>query len=315
MKKSEDRVNRFGLVLKWNRNLLARGKRRISPISVLMQIIESVHHMQETSVRLRSQGRLIGMVATNGALHEGHLSLVRQAQEQADKVVVSIFVNPKEFGPNEDFQHYPRQREKDLAACEAAGVDIVFIPPEKEMYPSDYSTTVVEEQRSKGLCSPSRPHYFRGVCTLYSKLFNLIRPDLVVMGRKDSQLVAVIRKMVDDLHFPTEIVVGETVREPDGLAMSARNIYLNEFQRRDAAALYQALCEGKNLVEKGVLNVDRILAEVTHHISQLRRLRVIYVAAVHVDTMEPVRAIIPGETLVVTAVWCDEVRLLDNVVV
>src|SRR5690606_9449489 len=124
---------------------------------------------------------------------------------QADKVVVSIFANPKEFGPNEDFHQYPRQREEDLAACEAAGVDIVFIPSEEEMYPSGYSTTVIEEKRSRGLCSPSRPHYFKGVATLYAKLFNLMRPDLTVMGRKDSQLVAVIRKMVADLHFPTEI--------------------------------------------------------------------------------------------------------------
>lgn len=280
-----------------------------------MHIIESVNHMQEMAVRLRSQGQLIGMVATNGALHEGHLSLVRQAQEQADKVVVSTFVNPMEFGPNEDFQQYPRQREQDIAACEAAGVDILFIPPESEMYPPHYSTTVAEEKRSRGLCSISRPHYFKGVCTLYAKLFNLIRPDLTVMGRKDSQLVAVIRKMVADLHFPTEIVVGETVREPDGLAMSARNVYLNEFQRRDAVVVHQALCEGRKLVENGVLNVDRVLAEVTHHISQHRRLRIIYVAAAQIETMEAIREIVPGETLIVTAVWCDEIRLLDNVVV
>ena len=277
-----------------------------------MQIIETVHHMQETAVRLRTQGRLIGLVATSGALHEGHLALVRQAQEQADQVVVSIFVNPKEFGPNEDFQRYPRQREKDLALLESAGGDIAFISSEKEMYPLGYSTSITEDRRANGLCSISRPHYFRGSCTVYAKLFNVVRPDLVVMGRRDAQLVSVIRKMVADLHFPVEIEVGEIVREPDGLAMSARNTYLNEFQRRDATMVHRALCEGKRLVTSGINNIDRVLAEVTHHLSQSRRLRVIYVAAVDPDTMEPRREVIPGETLIIASVWCDEVRLLDN---
>ncbi len=277
-----------------------------------MQIIETVHHMQETAVRLRSQGRLIGLVATGGAIHEGHLSLIRQAQEQADQVVVSIFVNPREFGPNEDLLRYPRQREKDLQTLEAAGVDIVFIPPESEIYPKHYSTSVAEDRRATGLCSVSRPHYFKGACTVYAIYFNVIRPDLVVMGRRDAQLVSVIRKMVEDLHFPVEIEVGETVREPDGLPMSARNSYLNEFQRRDAATVYRSLCEGKKLVDSGILNIDRILAEVTHHLSQSRRLRVIYVSAVDPETMEMRREVVPGQTLIITSVWCDEVRLLDN---
>lgn len=269
--------------------------------------------MQELAVNLRTQGRLIGLVATSGALHDGHLSLVKKAQEQADTVVLSIFVNPREFGPNEDFARYPRSREADLEKARAAGVDVVFIPTEEEMYPSRYSTMVSEERRAQGLCSISRPHYFRGACTVYAKLFNLVRPDLVVMGRRDPQLVAVIRKMADDLHFPVEIEVGEVVRESDGLAMSARNVYLNEFQRKDAAALYNALSEGQKLVDNGIRNVDRVLAEVTHHITQLRRLRVIYVAAVDPETMQPRREIVIGETLIVTAVWCDEVRLIDNI--
>lgn len=278
-----------------------------------MQIIESVLSMQELAVQLRTQGRLIGLVATSGALHDGHLSLVKKAQEQADTVVLSIFVNPREFGPNEDLSRYPRSREADLERAREAGVDVVFIPTENEMYPPRYSTTISEERRTQGLCSISRPHYFRGACTIYAKLFNLVRPDLVVMGRRDPQLVAVIRKMADDLHFPVDIEVGEIVREPDGLAMSARNSYLNEFQRRDASALYAALSEGKRLVDNGIRNVDRVLAEVTHHLSQVRRLRVIYVAAVDPETMESRREIVLGETLIVTAVWCDEVRLIDNI--
>jgi pantoate--beta-alanine ligase len=278
-----------------------------------MQVIETVNNMQETAVQQRSQGRLIGLVATSGAIHGGHLSLVKQAQEKADLVVVSIFVNPREFGPNEDFERYPRSREKDLAACEAAGVDIVFIPTTKEMYPGGYSSAVTEERLGAGLCGISRPHYFRGACTVYTKLFNIVRPDFLVMGERDAQLVAVIRKLVGDLNFPIDIEVGPVVREEDGLAMNARNQYLTDFQRRDATLIFKALSEGTHLVEKGITNVDRVLAEVIHHISQSRRLRVIHVSAVHPETMEPRRQIERGETLVIAAVWCDEVRLVDCV--
>ncbi|MFP4282736.1 MAG: pantoate--beta-alanine ligase [Opitutales bacterium] len=276
-----------------------------------MQVIETVNRMQETAVQQRSQGRFIGLVATSGAIHAGHLSLVERAKEKSDTVVVSIFVNRKEFGPNEDFDRYPRSREKDLAACEAAGVDIVFIPTAKEMYPEGYSSTVAEERLSDRLCSVSRPHYFRGAATVYTKLFNIIRPDLLVMGERDAQLVAVIRKLIADLNFPVGVEVGGVVREDDGLAMSARNQYLNEFQRRDATLIYRALNEGKKLVDNGTNNVDRVLAEVIHHISQSRRLRVIHVSAVDPEKMEPRREIVHGETLVIAAVWCDEVRLLD----
>jgi len=277
-----------------------------------MLVIETVNRMQETAVQQRTQGRLIGLVATSGTIHAGHLELVKRAQEKADTVVVSIFINPKEFGPNEDFDRFPRSREKDLEACEAAGVDIVFIPMAKEMYPAGYSSSVTEEKLSAGLCGISRPHYFRGACTEYTKLFNIIRPDLLVMGERDAQLVAVIRKLIADLNFPIDVEVGEVVREPDGLAMNARNHYLNEFQRRDATIIFKALSEGKRLIDNGINNVDRILAEVIHHISQCRRLRVIHVSAVHPETMVPVREIVPGETLVIAAVWCDEVRLLDT---
>lgn len=276
-----------------------------------MQIIETVNRMQETAVQQRTQGRLIALVMTSGAIHEGHLSLVRKAQEQADTVVVSIFVNPLEFGPNEDYDRYPRSREKDLELCEAAGVDIVFIPTAKEVYPKAYSSKVTEERFSAGLCGVSRPNYFRGACTVCVKFFNVIRPDLLVMGQRDSQLVAVVRKLIADLNFPIDVEVGEVVRAEDGIALSARNSYLNDFQRRDAVILYQALSEGKKLVDNGIRNIDRVLAEVIHHITQCRRLRVIHVSAVDPATMEPRREIIIGETVVIAAVWCDEVRLLD----
>lgn len=278
-----------------------------------MIVIETVNRMQETAVQQRSQGRLIALVATSGSIHAGHLDMVKRAQDKADTVVVSVFVNPREFGPNEDFDRYPRSREKDLAACEAAGVDLVFIPTTKEMYPSGYSTTVTEDRLAAAMCGISRPHYFRGACTVYTKLFNIIRPDLIVMGERDGQLVAVIRKLIADLNFPVDLEVGPVIREVDGVAMSARNKYLVDFQRRDAALIYKALSEGRQLVDNGITNVDRVLAEVIHHISQCRRLRVIHVSAVDPITMEPRRQIEIGETLVIASVWCDEVRLLDCV--
>lgn len=279
-----------------------------------MQIIEDPNRMQEVAIRLRSEGKLIALVSTSGALHAGHAALIRRAQQEADTVVLSAIVNPKEFGPNEDYQRYPRNSSGDAEFCEKAGVDVLFRPTAKALYPPGFSVAVNEETLSAGLCGISRPHYFKGVCTLHAKLFNLVRPDHLVLGRRDAQKCVVLRKLVEELHFPISVFIEETVREDSGLALSARNQYLNEFQRKDAVILYRALSEGKKLSDAGITNVDRIIAEVTHHISQVRRLRVIYVSAVDPETMEPVRAeIVPGKTLVMAAVWCDEVRLIDNI--
>ncbi|MBN2068674.1 MAG: pantoate--beta-alanine ligase [Opitutales bacterium] len=280
-----------------------------------MQIIESINEMQAHSVSLRHQGKLISFVPTMGFLHEGHLSLFEVAKEESDVTVASIFVNPAQFGPNEDFDQYPRSVEKDLELCRQRGVDIVFLPKKEELYPTGYSTYVCEESLSQPLCGVSRPSFFKGVCTVVAKLFNIVRPDVAVFGQKDAQQAAVIRKMVQDLHFPVEIRVAPIVREADGLAMSSRNSYLNEFQRRDAVRIYQALCKGKELYDNGNRNVDRILAEIIHHISECRRLRVIYVSAVDKDTMKPItRTMVEGQTLIACAVWCDEVRLIDNLI-
>lgn len=279
-----------------------------------MQIIEDPNKMQEVAVKLRVEGKLIALVPTSGALHAGHEALIQRAQEEADVVVLSAFVNPKEFGPNEDYQRYPRNSSGDAEFCEQTGVDILFRPTPKALYPQGYSITVNEESVSSGLCGISRPHYFKGVCTLHAKLFNLVRPDYLVVGRRDVQKSVVLRKLVDELHFPMNVFVVDVVRDETGLALNARNTYLNELQRQDAATIYRALREGKKLADAGITNVDRIIAEVTHHIAQVRRLRVIYVHAVDPDTMELVRAeIVPGKTLVVAAVWCDEVRLIDNI--
>ena len=279
-----------------------------------MEIIKTISEMQERAFALRAAGEKIAFVPTMGALHEGHLSLVDLAKDHGTKVVASIFVNPAQFGPNEDLNKYPRTLEADLAAMSDRGVDIVFSPSTDEMYPQNYSTYVDEEKLSKGMCGISRPVFFRGVCTVVSRLFNIVQPNVAVFGQKDAQQAAVIKKMVRDMAFPVEIVVGETVREPDGLAMSSRNQYLSRQQRADATLIYKALSKAKEMVANGMCNTDRISAEVVHILSQSRRMRVIYVSLVDPETMEPVREITPGKTLLAMAAWCDEVRLIDNIV-
>jgi pantoate--beta-alanine ligase len=278
-----------------------------------MQIIQSVNEMQSHAIGLRSSGRLIGLVPTMGSLHEGHLSLIDIAKERADKVIVSIFVNPAQFGPSEDFEQYPRVMEADLEKCRQRGADIAFTPSLKEMYPEDYSTYVNEEVISAGLCGESRPVHFRGVTTVCLKLFNIARPDIAVFGQKDAQQCAVIKKMVRDLNVPTEVLIGPTMRDPDGLAMSSRNAYLSEFERPEALAISKTLQIAKRMVGEGTRSVDRIVAEVTHHLANHRRVRVIYVQIVDRETMKPAREIIPGRHLLAVAAWVDQTRLIDNI--
>ena len=269
--------------------------------------------MQAVSEKWRAKGRRIGFVPTMGALHAGHLSLVKLARAQADAVVVSIFVNPAQFGPNEDFARYPRALERDLDLCTEAGVDAVFAPPVDEIYPKGYSTYVTEEAVSKPLEGVSRPAHFRGVATVVAKLFNLVRPHVAVFGQKDAQQVAVLKKVVADLHIPVELAVAPTVREPDGLAMSSRNRYLTASQRDDALVIPQSLRRAQDMVASGEHRSDRLIAEATHLLSQRRRVRVIYVALVDKDTFEPLREVAAGRTLLAVAAWVDEVRLIDNV--
>jgi pantoate--beta-alanine ligase len=278
-----------------------------------MQIIEDARHMQEVSHDLLAQGKRIALVSTNGALHAGHSALIQRARELAEVVVVSAFVNPKEFGPNEDYRRYPRCSAEDAVISEKQGVDILFRPDPTHFYPKGFSTYTEEESISKSLCGISRPHYFKGVCTLHVLLLNIIRPQVLVVGWRDAQKAAVLSKLITECHFAVSLERVETVRDSDGLPFNARNEYLNDFQRRDAATINAALLEGKKLVDNGIRNVDRVLAEVTHHIAQVRRLRVIYVAAVDPYSMQTWRySIEPGKTLVMAAVWCDEVRLIDN---
>ena len=278
-----------------------------------MQTITSVFEMQTLAEDLRSKGQIIGLVPTMGALHEGHLSLIRLAAEQADTIVVSIFVNPTQFGPSEDFSKYPRSLEADLAACEAAGADIVFAPAPTDIYPKGYSTFIVEEHIARPLEGVSRPSHFRGVTTVVAKLFNIVRPDLAVFGQKDAQQVAVIKKMVIDLNFTVNVVVAPTLREADGLAMSSRNRYLSATQRVESLVISKALRKAQEMVAAGERRVDRLIAEATHLIGQHRRVRIIYVSIVDAVSMEAVKGeITPGKQIMTIAAWVDEVRLIDN---
>lgn len=278
-----------------------------------MQILNSVNDMQTLAEDLHSKGRILALVPTMGALHEGHLDLVRLAATRADCVVVSIFVNPTQFGPSEDFAKYPRDIEGDTAKCVAAGADVIFAPTAEELYPKNYSTYIAEENVARPLEGATRPHHFRGVTTVVAKLFNIVRPDVAVFGQKDAQQVAVVRKMIADLHYNVDLVVAPTTRDHDGLALSSRNRYLSAGQRNEALAINRTLHLVAAMVEKGERRADRLMAEATHALAQHLKVRVIYVAIVDRDTMEPMREVVLGRSLVAIAAWVDEVRLIDNV--
>ncbi len=279
-----------------------------------MQKIATVSEMRQIARELRAKGGRIALVPTMGALHAGHAALIQEAKKSADAVVVSIFVNPLQFGPSEDVASYPRTPEADLGVCAEAQVDVVFLPTVDEIYPRGYSSYVTEETYSKPLCGVSRPSHFRGVTTILAKLMNIVRPDCLVMGQKDVQQAAVARKMIADLQFGVDVVLVPTVREADGLACGVRTRGLTASQRQEATVVQQALAKAKEMVDSGVRSTDRLIAEVTHIIGQRRRVRVIYVSIVDSVTMESMREIVPGKSLLMIAVWVDEVRLVDNLV-
>lgn len=278
-----------------------------------MRVIRTLDEMQDTAAALRAEGKTVGLVPTMGYLHAGHLSLIELARTRCDVVIVTIFVNPTQFGAGEDFEKYPRDMERDLGFCEEWQADIVFAPTNDDVFPSGHSTYVEETRVSKSLCGVSRPTHFRGVTTVCLKLFYICRPTVAFFGQKDAQQVVVIRRMATDLFLPVEIAVGPTVREHDGLAMSSRNVYLEDDQRREALLLSQSLQVGKALVDEGNRNPDRVRAEVTHVLSQGSRVRVIYVEVVDMNTMDPLRREIElGRDLIVVAAWVDSLRLIDN---
>ena len=280
-----------------------------------MQVIEKISDMQSYVRKCKLDGKTIGFVPTMGYLHEGHLSLVRIARKRCDILVVSIFVNPTQFGPEEDFDKYPRDFGRDKKLCEQENVDIIFAPSVEEMYPKDSVTYVdMAGEMTKVLCGKYRPGHFRGVMTVVSKLFNIVQPDIAVFGRKDGQQLAVIRRMVSDLNFPIEIIGGETVRESDGLAMSSRNKYLTEEQRKSAPALYKSLLLAKTMIENGETDSSKIVERMRDYISNSGDFKIQYIEIVDADTLTPVDKI-RNKVMIALAAFLGETRLIDNIVV
>ncbi len=279
-----------------------------------MQIIRTIKEMQEFANRTRKAGRIIGFVPTMGYLHEGHLSLMRLARPRCDVLVVSIFVNPTQFGPGEDFERYPRDLARDELLCEQEQVDVIFYPSAEEMYPQPYRTYIQVEELSETMCGLSRPGHFRGVTTVVGKLFNIVKPHFAVFGQKDFQQAVIIKKMVLDLNFDLEIVTAPIVREPDGLAMSSRNKYLSESERQEALVLYKSLKLARQLVEEGIRESERIREEMEKLIRNSPSAAIDYIAIVDPETLQPVRRI-EQKTLIALAVKIGSTRLIDNLLV
>jgi len=269
--------------------------------------------MQAFSEDLRKKGRRIVFVPTMGYLHEGHLALMRKAKTLGDCVVVSIYVNPTQFGPNEDLSKYPRDFERDRKLCEGVDVDIVFYPPDAEMYPPHYQTYVEVGEVTRNLCGLSRPGHFRGVATVCAKLFNMVKPHVAVFGKKDFQQLVVIRTMVRDLNMDLEIVGMQTVREPDGLAMSSRNMYIKPEERESALSLSRSLKLAKELYEKGERNAGKIIEEVRKKIEAQPHAEIDYLQICDTATMRDVD-VIRDEAVIALAVKVGAARLIDNYV-
>lgn len=276
-----------------------------------MQIIKSIEELRPIIRGWRREGLSVGLVPTMGYLHDGHKSLIVKAVSENDRVVVSDFVNPTQFGAGEDLDSYPRDIERDAAICEEAGADLIFHPEPEEMYFADNCTFVDMEQLTKGLCGKTRPTHFRGVCTVVSKLFHIVTPDKAYFGQKDAQQLAVIRRMVRDLNFDLEVVGCPIVREKDGLAMSSRNTYLSEEERKAALILHKSLMLGKEMAGRGERDAAKIKAAIIQNIETEPLARVDYVEIVNPDTMENIGQM-EGNALIAMAVYIGKTRLIDN---
>ena len=278
-----------------------------------MEVITRVKEMQHRAEHLRSEGRIIAFVPTMGYLHEGHLSLMREGRKHGNVLVISIFVNPTQFGPGEDYETYPQDMERDLELIQAVGGDIVFNPSAGEMYPPEFQTYVEVERVTGHLCGVSRPHHFRGVTTVVLKLFNVVRPHMVFFGQKDYQQWITIKRMVRDLNMDIEIIGLPTVRESDGLAMSSRNAYLNSDERKAAQCLYRALLKGQNLFRQGARRAEIILREVRHVIETEPFVQIDYVTIADAHTLEDI-AEIKKEAIIAVAAKIGSARLIDNII-
>jgi len=279
-----------------------------------VKTLTTAAEMQLAAAGLRSLGKRIGFVPTMGALHEGHLALVRRAKQESDATVASLFVNPAQFGPNEDYLKYPRDLERDTELLVREGVDLLFAPSVEEMYPDGFQTYSTVERVSASFEGQLRPSHFRGVATVVLKLFNIVQPHAAYFGQKDAQQCAVIRRMVRDLNLPVEIIVCPIVREPDGLALSSRNTYLKPGERQAALALYRSLGHARELIEGGERRAGELVRQMRALIEAAPGSRIDYVAVADADSFEP-RASVSGRTVIALAVWIGGTRLIDNLIV
>lgn len=286
-----------------------------------MKILRTSAAAQKLALKLRSQNKVIGFVPTMGYLHDGHLSLIKIAEKKADVVFVSIYVNPLQFGPGEDFTRYPRDLKRDEKLCRDAGADFIFYPDDKDMYPENYSTYAEVENITSILEGKIRPGHFKGVTTVCLKLFNIVQPHFAVFGQKDAQQLAVIRKMVEELNLPLKIIRGETVREANGLAMSSRNVYLDTEQRKDASVLYKALNYAKRKITEGY---NRDIDFLSHQMYKLIKSRsnvtkIDYISFNNNRTLESIESLKNlkknTELLISVAVRFGKIRLIDNILI
>ena len=279
-----------------------------------MKVVKTIQEVRDYVLAWRKAGLSVGLVPTMGYLHEGHQSLIRKSVEQNDRTVVSVFVNPIQFGPNEDLEAYPRDLNRDMKAVEEADGDLIFNPKPEEMYRGHFTSFIDTTETTELLCGAVRPVHFRGVCTVVGKLFNIVQPDRAYFGQKDAQQLATIRRFVRDLNFPVEIVPCPIVREADGLAKSSRNTYLNAEERRAALILSQSLKKGKSAIEHGERSAQRVIDIIRKNLETEPMARIDYVEVVDFENIQRVKEI-KGETLVAIAVYIGKTRLIDNFIV
>ncbi len=277
-----------------------------------MNIIREIKKQRDWSFREHLQGNKISLIPTMGFLHKGHLSLIKKARKYGDKIVVSIFVNPTQFSPREDFDKYPRDEKRDLRLLRKEGIDIVFIPKIKDMYPDEYESYVIVKELSKIYCGKSRPKHFCGVTTIVLKLFNIVNPDFGIFGEKDYQQYIIIKKMCRDLNVPVKIIPSPIVREKDGLAMSSRNRYLLAVERKEATVLYKSLKLAEDMASSGIKDVKTIKKEMTKLIKSKKFPKIDYIEFVEPESLRRVKTI-KRPVRILEAIWIGKARLIDNI--
>lgn len=286
----------------------------IKSLAKEVKVISDINITRKYAAKVKSGGKTIGFVPTMGYLHSGHLSLIRQAKKDCDICLVSIFVNPIQFGPREDYKKYPRDLEVDSILAKSAGGDCIFYPQAKDMYDMGYSTYVNVEKITDYLCGASRPGHFRGVATVVAKLFNIVQPDIAYFGQKDFQQALVIKKMVKDLNMPLKIKVMPIVRDSDGLALSSRNVYLSAREKSDALVLSRSLQKAREIILRGERKAGKIIAAMRNEISRKKSARIDYITIAHAQTLEPLKYV-KKKALIALAVCFGKTRLIDNIII